>query len=85
MTRKRRYDAFDYKIGQEAFYHDSGEIYRVKVQEANGTSEKEAYTLEVLEVVQESTVFVPSSIGEKINCEKMRNVSCSGLWHLLDN
>ena len=85
MVNKNTINPTDYQVGQEAFYHDSGEIYRVKVLEVTGDREIEGYSLEVLERIQESRIVLPSDVGEQFSCSKKRDVSCSGLWHLLDN
>lgn len=85
MASKDTVNQYDYQVGQEAFYHDSGEIYRVKVLESTGDNDIERYTLEILECVQESRMVFPSNVGEQITCSKKRDVACGGLWHLLDN
>ncbi len=85
MTTKNTINSTDYQVGQEAFYHDSGEIYHVKVLESTGDNDIEGYTLEILECIRESRMVLPSDIGEKFTCSKKRTVHCGGLWHLLDN
>ena len=75
----------DYRPGQEAFYHDSGEVDKVIVLENNSNSEWERYVLRVEEVVRESGVVKPSQIGETFSCEKRKDVCMGGLWHLLDH
>lgn len=77
--------AQDYEAGREAFYHETGMVYKVKVLKNTGDKEWERYNLKVLEVVGESSIFVPSEVGEEFSCEKRRDSGgCSGLWHLLD-
>ena len=80
------YAKTDYGKGQEAFYHDSGIVYKVKVLENNGNAEWERYKLKILRVVQESPIFKSSAAGEEITCEKKRDCGCcGGLWHLLNS
>ncbi len=74
----------DYQPGQEAFYHEDGEVDRVEILENNSDSKWERYVLRVKEVVRQSRLVKPSEVGETFSCEKMRGVSMSGLWHLLD-
>ncbi|MCK4729703.1 MAG: hypothetical protein KAT28_00140 [Candidatus Aenigmarchaeota archaeon] len=75
----------DYKVGQEAFYHESGEVYRVEILEVCGDEKLEKYKLKILEIVQESQIFKPSNVNEEFNCEKQRNSGgYSGLWYLLE-
>jgi len=76
----------DYQVGQEAFYHESGEVYRVQVLEATGNREWERYKLKILKIVKESPMFVSSKVGEEFDCEKLRDSGgMSGLWHLLEH
>ena len=74
-----------YQSGQEAFYHDMGEVDKVKILENNSDEINIKYKLKVLSVVKKSKIIKPSEIGEEFNCEKKRSTSSSGLWHLLDN
>jgi len=74
-----------YKPGEEAFYHESGEITRVKVLENNSNEDWIKYRLKVLENIRVSKMYKPPKIGEEFNLEKRRNISCSGLGYLLDN
>ena len=77
----------DYEVGQEAFYHETGDIYRVRVLESDGDKEWERYKLQVLEVIASGPLIAPAppEIGEEFSCEKLRNVACGGLWHLLNH
>jgi len=75
----------DYKSGQEAFYHEDGSIFKVKVLAADCDEKWERYQLKILEIIQENPMFVPPKIGEEFSCDKQKGVACSGLWHLLNH
>ena len=74
----------DYLPGQEAFYHETGDIYKVKVLETKGDEKWERYKLKVLEIIASEGPTYHPEIGEEFPCEKLRDVSAPGLWHLLD-
>ena len=75
----------DYQPGQQAFYHEDGNVWRVEVLENNSDSEWERYVLMVKENVRLSGFIKPSEIGETFRCDKRRDVAVAGLWHLLEN
>lgn len=75
----------DYQPGQEAFYHEEGEVDKVTVVKNNSDSEWERYVLRVEEVVRTNDFFKPAEIGETFRCDKTRGVSYNGLWHLSDH
>jgi hypothetical protein len=78
-------DEDSYQPGEEAFYHDTGEVDRVEVLENGCDSEWINYRLRVLEVVKKSSIVKPSEIGEEFDFKKQRNCQgCSGLGHLMD-
>ena len=73
-----------YKQGDKAFYHESGDIFRVEILENNSDSEWIKYRLRILEVEQEHGR--PPKIGTEFSCTKRRGVhGVSGLWHLMDD
>ena len=74
----------EFKPGQEAFFHEDGEICRVKVLKAYGDKEAEKYELEILEVVCKSKIVVPSEVGYKFDCYKLRKVGGGGNWYLTE-
>ncbi len=75
-----------FQLDQVAFYHEDGEIDKVRILENTSDSELIKYKLEVLEIVQESRVFKPSDVGDIFDCEKTRDSGgCSGLWYLRDD
>ena len=79
-------DEDSYQKGEEAFYHDTGEVSRVKVLANNCDSDWIKYRLGILEVVKESSIIEPSEIGEEFDFEKKRDSQgCSGLGHLMDS
>ena len=75
----------DYKVGDKAFYHDTGEVNEVEVLENNSNDESLKYRLKVLKVVHESSMVKPSKVGHEFDCDKVRGVSVAGLWHLLNH
>jgi len=74
----------EYESGQEAFYHEDGDIYKVQVMENKSDPKWEKYRLKVLEVVQKNPITPKIEAGLEFECDKLRNVACGGLWYLLD-
>lgn len=76
----------NYKTGQEAVYHDSGEIFRVKIigikEEMYGKTRGKIYQLKLLEVISTNSQNPPSS-GLEFSVWKAENSGGYG-WHLLD-
>lgn len=75
----------DYKQGDKAFYHESGNILRVEILENNSDSEWIGYRLRILEVEQ-GRGFKFSAIGTEFTCMKRKGVHVlGGLWYLMDD
>ncbi len=75
-----------YKPNETAFYHESGEVDKVKIIENNSNDNCIVYDLEVIEVIKESSMAKPSTLGETFSCTKQRKSSgYGGLWYLLDH
>ena len=74
----------DYQIGQEACYHESGDIYRVQVLQNDSDDEWLRYYLRILSVEQ-TTAKNPPQNGIEFSCEKRRGIAVQVLWHLLDD
>ena len=74
-----------YEKGEEAFYHEDGEINRVRVLENSCDKKWIKYDLEVIEVIRENPSYAPAKIGEKFDLKKLRNFACGGLGHLMDH
>ena len=70
----------DYKQGQQAYYHEEGESFKVLVLENNSDKEREIYKLRLLE--SDSSVF---PVGYEFECDKLRNLNgnpTTRLWEL---
>lgn len=78
----RREDEF--REGEEAEYHEDGNVYRVKVLSNNSDSKSISYSFEVLEILREGRLTIPTEVGEKFEFFKCRNFHTSGLGHLLE-
>ena len=75
----------EYKQGEIAFYHDSGEVDKVEILDVLSNKKVEKYKLKILKVVRESSSVKPSNVGDVFICEKRRDFSgYGGLWHLLN-
>jgi hypothetical protein len=78
-------DEDSYQPGEEAFYHDTGEVDRVKVLENNCDAEWIIYQLEVLGNIKQSSLTKPPKAGDKFELRKKRDSGgFSGLGHLMD-
>jgi len=73
----------DYEPGQEAYYHEDGDIFQVQVLENNSDDEWLRYYLKILNTEQ-TTAKNPPPNGLEFTCEKLRGIVCAGLWRLLD-
>jgi hypothetical protein len=74
-----------YKIGEEVFYSECGEVDRVRVLENKSDVDFIKYKLEVLEVLRESEIIKPDEIGDVFECRKKREYADnSELWSLRD-
>lgn len=71
----------DYKAGDIAFYHEMGEVLKVKVLANRSTKEEQRYRLRVLEIVQESRIVKPSKVGKEFEARASRVVGQSG-WFM---
>lgn len=63
-------------------YHEDGMVMEVEIVEDKSDKEWERYTLKVIRIVQESAVYNSPEIGEIFTCQKQREATCCGLWHL---
>jgi SHS2 domain-containing protein len=74
-----------YKIGEEVFYSECGEVDRVRVLENKSDVDFIKYKLEVLEVLRESEIIKPDEIGDVFECRKKREYEKNiELWHLVE-
>ncbi|MBI4151836.1 hypothetical protein HY496_02600 [Candidatus Woesearchaeota archaeon] len=73
--------------GDIKYYHESGDVYRVKVQEVSvknyGNATGKEYRLEIVDVVSTSASNPPSS-GLEFTVWKADDAGGYGGWHLLD-
>ena len=74
----------EYKSGDIAFYHEMGEVLKVRILENKSNQKEETYKLKVLQVIQESSIVKPSKVGEKFECWASKKVGQSG-WFLGDS
>lgn len=72
-----------YKKGQEAYYHEDGEVFRVRVLRNKSDEHWLRYTLQILSVERTDADNPPES-GTKFSVDKNKRIACGGLWHLLD-
>lgn len=70
-----------YKKGQELFYHECGEILKVKVVKDQSTLTLVSITLEVIEVLQESPLVKSSLVGDIFTVDGLRDNPNIG-WRL---
>ncbi|MGD8777699.1 MAG: hypothetical protein PVH88_01925 [Ignavibacteria bacterium] len=63
-------------------FHEDGLIAVVEILEDNSNDIYEKYKIKFMEIKKESPFFINPDIGEVIDIEKMKGVSCPGLWYL---
>lgn len=80
------------EVGEIKFYHEDGEIYKVKVlniqEKAEGKTLGDEYSLKVLEIMRKNRFTSEESrakVGEKFSVWRAKNVGCYAGWHLLDD
>ena len=74
----------DFQLGQEALYHELGDIYKVKIIQVRGNEKTEEYKLLVLKVLRINPEYDPESVGSVIPFSKPRN-SESNIYGRLSN
>jgi len=71
-----------FEVGEEAAYHDSGDIYKVRIKGFIDDHYKEGYELEILEVIKFNPKIGHLNAGLTFTCSKRKGVSNQGCWSL---
>ncbi len=73
-----------FKKGETAYYHEDGLVCKVEVLSNLSDAQKIRYNLKVSKIIRESWLTLPPEVGEEFEFFKLRNASCTGLGHLLE-
>jgi hypothetical protein len=84
--------ALETEVEEIKFYHEMGEIYKVRVlniqEKAEGKTLGEEYSLKVLEIVRKNqfiTEKARAKVGEEFSVWRAKNAGGYEGWSLLDN
>jgi hypothetical protein len=72
------------KVGDEKFYHECGNITKVKVLEVNRDDRGLGYKLQALSTKQSSRMVADLSEGEIFNCWAAHDAGAYAGWYLMD-
>lgn len=68
--------------GERAVYKEDDAAYIVNVLDNTSDRNNIEYELEVVKVIKRHPFMEDLEVGKIFECNKLRNVGCSGLWHL---
>lgn len=72
-----------YEAGESAYYHNSEDIYKVRVMENNSDENFIRYSLRVIEIKQAGAEPTHKK-GDIFTCEKKKDLINVGQWRLLE-